>query len=195
MDTTIVLKDSITGGMTDEEFLRFCLENRDLRIERNSNLEIVIMPPVTTPFGAYGSAVNAQLYMWNAKQNSGVCFDSSTGFTLPDGSVLSPDSSWVSNKKWHALPESDRDGFAPICPEFVIEIRSRWDNILEVKKKMNVWLKNGARVAWLIDPIKKQTIIYDEKGSEEIIHGFNTALKGTGPIQGFELDLTQLEIK
>ena len=96
---TIVLNDSITGRMTDDEFLRFCLENRDLRIERNSDLKIMIMSPVSTSFSYSRGAVFGQLYSWNIQYNKGLVFDSSVGFTLSDRSVLSPDASWLSNQK------------------------------------------------------------------------------------------------
>jgi Uma2 family endonuclease len=113
----VVLKDSITGNMSDEEFFRFCLENKDLRIERNSNLEIIIMSPVTTKYSFYSGAVYVQLYNWNAREKKGIAFDSSAGFTLSDRSVLSPDASWVSREVWDSLSEEDQNRFAPICPE------------------------------------------------------------------------------
>src|SRR5688500_6885232 len=119
----LILRDSITGSMTDEEFLRFCLENPGLRIERNSNLEIIIMSPVSTLSGLHSSEIFGQLYQWNKRYGKGVVFDSSTGFTLPDRSVLSPDASWISLERWNAISAEDKDRFAPICPEFVIEVR------------------------------------------------------------------------
>lgn len=195
MDTTIVLKGSVTGGMTDNEFLRFCLENKDLRIERNSNLEILIMPPVSSEFSLYNGAAYAQLYQWNLQTKSGFAFESSAGFTLPDRSVLSPDACWISRQKWLVLPESDRNRFAPICPEFVIEVRSKSDDLRDVKDKMKTWIRNGAQLAWLIDPIEEQTIIYDQKGGEQVVKGFDTTLNGTGPVEGFQLDLSLLKMK
>src|SRR5688572_15045781 len=121
----LILRDSITGSMTDEEFLRFCLENPGLRIERNSNLEIVIMSPVSTLSGLHSSEIFAQLYQWNKRYGKGVVFDSSTGFTLPDRSVLSPDASYLSTAKWENLSDDDKNKFAPVCPEFVVEVRSK----------------------------------------------------------------------
>ena len=134
----LVLRDSITGSMTDQEFFKFCLENAGLRIERNSNLEIIIMSPVSTLSGLHSSEVFGQLYQWNAKDRNGVVFDSSTGFTLPDRSVFSPNASWISNEKWKTLSEEDKNKFAPLCPEFVIEVRSKSDNLEDLKKKHNV---------------------------------------------------------
>jgi len=166
---TIVLKDRFTSRMSDEEFLWFCLENKDLRIERNSNLEIVIKSPVTSLSGSQSLEIARQLANWAIKDSTGISFDSSAGFTLSDRSVLSPDASWVSNEKWNSLSEEDKDRFAPICPDFVIEVRSKSDVLSDLQNKMIVWLKNGAQLAWL-----------DKK------------IIGNKPVKGFELDLSLL---
>lgn len=191
---TIILKDSVTGNMSDEEFLRFCLENPDLRIERNSNLEIIIMSPVSTLSGYSSSAAFAELALWNKKSGRGIVFDSSTGFTLPDRSVLSPDVSWVSKEAWNKLSIEDKDRFAPICPAFVIEIMSKSDSLDDLTKKMKTWIKNGAVVAWLIDPRREVSYIFRQNKPEEKIEGFDKVIKGEGPAEGFELDLSLLKI-
>lgn len=192
MDTTIVLKDSYTGRMSDDEFLRFCLENKDLRIERNSNLEISIMPPVTTQFSFYNNAVSAQLFAWATKHKNGMPFESSAGFTLPDRSILSPDAAWVSKARWSKLSEKERHRFAQICPEFVIEVRSKSDDLVDLMEKMQIWIKNGASVAWLIDPLDKRSYIYRQSSEPRIIEGFDQKILGEGPVTGFELDLSLL---
>lgn len=191
----VVLKDSITGGMTDEEFLKFCLENPDLRIERNSNLEIIIMSPVGT-LSAYSSGeAFVQLANWSKGTGEGIVFDSSVGFTLSDRSVLSPDASWLSKKKWSLLSKAEKSRFAPVCPEFLIEVRSKTDDIEDLKKKMLVWLKNGAELAWLIDPITECSWLYKPGSPEKEIRGFaNIKLIGDGPVEGFVLDLSLLKI-
>jgi Uma2 family endonuclease len=191
----VVLKGSITGGMTDEEFFKFCAENPDLRIERNSNLEIIIMSPVGT-LSAYSSGrAFVQLSNWNESGRNGLVFDSSVGFTLPDRSVLSPDASWLSIRKWSQLSIEEKERFAPVCPEFVIEVRSKSDHLEDLKKKMNVWLKNGAELAWLIDPIQECSWIYKPGKTDEVVRGFtNVKLKGEGPVDGFVLDLSLLKI-
>jgi Uma2 family endonuclease len=189
----LVLKDSITGRMTDEEFLKFCLENPSLRIERNSDLQIIIMSPVSTLSSLHSSEVFGQLYQWNKKNKKGVVFDSSTGFTLPDRSVFSPDASWISLDKWNAISAEDKDRFAPICPEFVIEVRSKSDNLDTLRKKMEVWIANKATLAWLIDPIEKNSYIFRADKSIEKISGFDKTVTGEGPLSGFELDLSALK--
>lgn len=189
----VVLKDRFTTGMTDEEFLWFCLENKDLRIERNSNLEIIIMSPVSSKSGNWSGEVFRQLANWAMQQGGGVHFDSSTGFTLPDRSVFSPDASWVSLEKWNALSEEDKDRFAPVCPEFVIEVRSKSDHIEDLQKKMEAWLKNGAQLAWLIDPREEVTYIYRPGKEAEKVQGLNKKITGEGPVKGFVLDLSLLK--
>jgi Uma2 family endonuclease len=188
-----VLKDSVTGNMSDAEFFKFCMENPQLRIERNSNLEIIIMSPVSSKSSLYSSGVHAQLFHWNSPAMHGVVFDSSAGFTLRDRSVLSPDASWLSKDKWNRLSEEDQNRFAPVCPEFVIEVRSKSDYLLVLKKKMKIWLSNGAQLAWLIDPIEKMTYVYRTDGSEETIQGFDKKITGEAPVKDFELDLSLLE--
>lgn len=179
--------------MSDQEFFNFCIGNPELRIERNSNLEIIIMSPTTSLTGKINTEILRQLSNWNALVKSGAVFDSSAGFTLPDRSVLSPDASWVSKPKWNNLSNEDKDRFAPVCPEFVIEVKSKTDHIEDLQKKMKVWLRNSAIVAWLIDPYEKKTYIY-EGDFEKLIYGFDGKVKGSGPIEGFELDLSLITI-
>jgi Uma2 family endonuclease len=191
---TFILKDSVTSRMTDDEFFRFCAENSNLRIERNNKHEIVIMSPVHTLGGFYSGEIFAQLYSWNKTSVTGIVFDSSTGFTLPDSSVLSPDASWLSKHKWNSLDEEEKNRFAKICPEFIIEVRSKSDSLSELKLKMKAWLKNGALLGWLIDPSTTTCYIFRLNQSEEIIQGFDKKVAGEGPVTGFMLDLSLLKI-
>jgi len=189
---TVVLRDSITGKYSDEEFFKFCAENRGLRIERNNKLEIVIMSPTSSFSGRINAEVIRQLSNWNAACRLGEVFDSSTGFCLPDRSVFSPDAAWVSNEKWRSLTEEQKNSFAPVCPEFVIEIRSKSDYVNELLEKINSWIENGANLVWLIDPIdKKVYFVYPDR--ERKIHvGFDRKINGEEPVSGFELDLSLL---
>jgi Uma2 family endonuclease len=191
---TVILKDRFSTGMTDEEFQWFCQENKDLKIERNSNLEIIIMSPVTTKSNYGSGAAFAQLYMWSLKSKNGYAFDSSTGFTLPDRSIFSPDASWVSLEKWNTLSEEDKDRFAPVCPEFIIEVRSKSDSLEDLQKKMLVWIRNGAQLAWLIDPREMSTYIYRPGKEKEVVKGLNQKIEGEGILKGFILDLSLLKI-
>lgn len=188
----VVLRDSITGRMTDEEFFRFCLENKDLRIERNSNMEIIIMSPVSSLSALHNSEIFFQLASWSRKDGRGLTFDSATDFTLPDRSVLSPDAAWMLAEKWNKLTREDQDRFAPVCPDFVIEVLSKTDDLEYLKQKMSIWIKNGAKLAWLIDPRNKKAFIYRPSTKEEELKDF-TKMLGEGLVQGFELDLQLLK--
>ncbi len=191
---TFVLKGKVTGGLTDEEFFWFCQENKDLRIERNSKLEIYIMSPVTSLSGFWNMEISRQLANWAVNDGSGMAFDSSSGFTLPDRSVLSPDGSWVSNEKWNLLSEEEKNRFAPICPEFVIEVRSKSDHIDDLRKKMKIWISNGAELAWLIDPIEQVSYLFSAVGSEKVLRGFEQKIRGEGKVNKFVLDLSLIKI-
>jgi Uma2 family endonuclease len=192
---TIILRDRVTNKMSDEEFLWFCQENKDLRIERNSKLEIILMTPVTTKSGLQNGAIFGQLYAWNLRSKAGEVFDSSTGFTLPDRSILSPDASWIANEKFAALSDEEKDRFAAICPDFVIELRSKSDSLVELQNKMISWIKNGVELAWLIDTKGQTSYIYRSKSPDvETIQGFNAKLIGEGLMDGFILDLSLIKL-
>ncbi len=189
----VTLKGKVTSSFSDEEFFWFCHENKDLRIERNSNLEIYIMSPVTTLSGFWNMEIARQLANWAAEEKNGFAFDSSTGFTLPDRSVLSPDASWVTREKWVSLSEADKDRFASICPEFVIEVKSKSDAIEDLKNKMKTWITNGVELGWLIDIKENRSYIYKPGREEKILIDENKII-GEGPVQGFILDLSILKI-
>lgn len=191
---TIILKDRFTGSMTDDEFLWFCQENKDLRIERNSKLEIIIMSPVTAISGNHSGEVFRQLANWSVLDGRGIHFDSSTGFTLPDRSVLSPDASWLSKEKWNALSDQDKDRFAPVCPEFIIEVRSKSDLLEDLQAKMKVWIANGAELAWLIDPREKTSYLYHPQEELRVVKGLDKTIRGSGVVSDFILDLSLLII-
>lgn len=192
---TFVLRGSVTGKMTDEEFLKLCLDNPELRIERNSNLEIVVMSPASSLSAFFSGAVFGRLFHWNEEIQTGIVFDASSGFTLPDRSVLSPDASWVRLDRWIALSEEQRSTFAPLCPEFVIEVRSKTDSLSELKRKMKIWIANGAELAWLIDPIDETVYIYRPDHSQHVLEGFNQIIYGEHPVNGFQIDLSRLKPK
>ena len=180
-------------GMSDEEFFNFCAQNKQLRIERNAQGQIFIMAPVNTIGGNQNFNIVLKIGQWNEKQHLGVCFDSSTGFSLRDGSVLSPDASWMPVEKWNALSLAEKEKFARVCPDFLIELRSKSDDLNTLKNKMLKWVENGARLAWLIDPANKQVFIYRQDGSVQITRGFNNKLSGENVLPGFELDLQILQ--
>jgi Uma2 family endonuclease len=178
--------------LTDDEFFHFCQQNRDLRIERTCQGEVIIMSPTGTRSGERSGAVFGRLFIWNEQHQAGHVFDSSTGFTLPDGSVLSPDASWVSHEQWSALSREEREKFAPICPEFVVELKSPSDLLPTLRDKMEVWMSNGCRLGWLIYPELETVFIYRADGSRAELHDFGRRVSGEDVLPGFELELAAL---
>ncbi|WPP50375.1 Uma2 family endonuclease [Catalinimonas niigatensis] len=188
-----VLRGKVIHQMTDDEFYQFCTDNPELRLERNEHQEIIIMSPTGTTSGFNSSECFGQLYLWNKQTKLGKTFDSSTGFLLPDGSVRSPDAAWVSNTQWKQLTAEQKKKFAPLCPVFVIEVKSESDNLTDLQKKMQMWISNGCLLAFLIDPELKQSFIYAKNTAVEQIRGFDKQLSGGTVLPGFELDLSELE--
>jgi Uma2 family endonuclease len=190
---TVELTGKFSGEMSDEEFFNFCEQNSHLRIERDAYKQIYIMAPVNSLGGSQNFSIALSLGKWNEKNSAGICFDSSTGFTLPDGSVFSPDASWMPIEKWNSLPKAEQMKFAAVCPDFIIELKSSSDNIKGLKLKMQNWIENGVRLAWLINADAQQTFIYKADGSVTIIEGFDQRLSGEDVLPDFEFDLSILK--
>jgi Uma2 family endonuclease len=177
--------------MTDEEFMHFCAANEPHRFERDANGEIIVMSPAGTDGGGLELEVAAELRNWARQDGRGRAFGPRSGVKLSDGSVRAADAAWISWPRWNAIPPSEQEKYAPICPEFVIEVRSRTDRLPPLQAKMEQWIANGAEVAWLIDPIEKAITIY-RPGAEPEVHANPTSVQGTGPIAGFELVLSRI---
>ena len=192
-NASLIVQGDFSDGMSNKEFYDFCQQNELFQIERDENKQIIIMPPTNTNTGRTNGKLFFELELWNRIMNRGVCFDSSTGFTLPDGSVRSPDASWLSADKWDQLSTKEKNEFSRICPDFVIELKSKTDNLQTLTKKMTKWIKNGCRLAWLINPENKTVQIFRENGTEEMIQGFDNILSGENVLQGFELNLKILD--
>lgn len=153
--------------------------------------DIMVMEPTGTYTGAFNLGITAQLYSWNAKNKLGIVFDSSTGFTLKDGAVRSPDGAFILKTRWDKVPDEDRNRFAHICPDFVIELLSKSDHEPALRKKMEEWIGNGCRLAWMINPQKKETTIYRGNGKIETMP-FHKVLDGEDVLPGFTLELTKI---
>ena len=177
--------------MTDEELMRFCAVNDDLSVEREPNGEILVMTPANIKTSSMNSRINRLLDEWAEADGSGIVSGPDGGYTLPDGSMRAPDAAWVANRRWQALSKEDQGRFAPICPDFVIELRSPSDNLADLQAKMEMWIANGAEVAWLIDPLEKAVTIY-RPGEQPEVLAQPTSVQGSGPIAGFELVLTRI---
>ncbi len=179
--------------LTDNQLFSLCQENECLQIEQNSERQLVVKPLNGFAVSCLNSKLNAEISLWNRKKKLGLVADSSTGFNLPDGSMRSPDASWVSLELWQTIPEEAKEKFPSICPEFVVELLSASDSLKELREKMQgTWIANGAKLAWLIDPKNQQTFIYRSNGSIEIVEGFDKTLSGENVLEGFEFDLKLL---
>ena len=172
----------------DQQLWELCANNRDLRIERNPDQTLNIMAPAGGETSRRNSALTAKLYTWNESSQLGYVFDSSGGFLLPNNSMRAPDVSWVEKSRYETLSEEQRKKFPPLCPDFVIELRSPSDALYILQEKMQEWIENGCQLAWLIDGESKQVFIYRKNGSTEV-NGFEVILSGEGVLPGFELDL------
>jgi Uma2 family endonuclease len=172
--------------ISDEALMRFSAANEWLRVERDASGELIVMSPVGSEGSAKELNVAIELALWARKDARGKAFGSTAGFTMPDTSVRAADAAWVSLVRWNALNDEERQGYAPICPEFVIEVRSKSDRLPPLKAKMEMWIANGAEVAWLIDPERKVVEIYRPGDSPEVLHE-PSSVQGTGPVAGFEL--------
>jgi len=184
------LLDSPVQYLTPEEFFRFCRNNDELRIERDQNGNVEIMPPTGFETGRRNSKLTAKLDLWNENQHSlGVVGDSSTGYTLPNGAVRSPDVSWVSNDRLAATTPEDRLRFVAAVPEFVVEIRSQSDRARPLRDKMREYLENGVLLGWLIDVPEQRVEIYHADGPPTVVEGFDQMLSGDNVLPGFAFDL------
>jgi Uma2 family endonuclease len=137
--------------MSDRQFYDFCRTNPDLRIERNAKGEIIVMPPAFADTGNRNGRVFGQLFVWSEADATGEAFDSSSGFTLPNGATRSPDAAWILSDRWKALTPEQQASFAPIVPDFVVELRSSTDTLVSLKEKMEEYITNGVRLGLLID--------------------------------------------
>ena len=186
-----LIKTNSIGGMTEEQFFQFCQENDSINFERNAMGDIIIMEPTGSYTGWFNINLGTDLTIWNRETNLGFVFDSNTGFTLPNGAVRSPDASFIKKESWEKISHEDRKRFAHICPDFVIELLSESDQEWALQNKMKEWMDNGCRLAWMINPQKKETTIYRGNGETET-KPFHEALNGEDVLPGFSLKLAEI---
>lgn len=177
--------------LSREQFFQFCQLNRDVRIERNAEGSIAVMAPTGGETGARSSRLVAALQRWAEEDGTGVAFDSSTGFELPNGAVRSPDAAWVVGRRLARLSAEDKERFLPLCPDFVIELLSPSDSRAAVQRKMEEYRANGARLGWLIDPARRQVTVYEPGSGAERRVG-RGVVTGGAVLPGFSLDLADI---
>jgi len=177
--------------MTQEQFYQFCLANRDLRIERTANGEVIIMSPAFSDTGNRNFKIAVQLGNWAEQDDTGETFDSSAGFTLPNGAIRSPDASWIKLERWNALTEEQKASFAPICPDFVIELRSSSDTLKGLQSKMQEYIDNGVSLGLLIDRKNRKVYIYRPDRELEILDN-PEIVSGDPELPGFVLRMAKI---
>ena len=177
--------------LTDKKFFGLCQDNPELRFELTAKKELIIMPPTGWETGWRNSKLNQRLANWAERDGSGLTFDSSTGFTLPNGAKRTPDASWIPHPRWEALGPEQRQVFAPLCPDFVVELRSPMDSLAILEDKMLEYIENGARLGWLIDPANRRVTIY--RVGEPVEHLENPDTVSGGPVlPGFVFSLPEI---
>ena len=189
LNPTVTIPQSFK--VTHEQFKELASANRDLRLERTEEGELIIMAPTGSETGKRNTDIIGQLWFWNRRTKLGVVFDSSTGFNLPNGADRSPDASWIKLSRWEALTAEEQKGFAPICPDFVVELRSASDNMKPLREKMQEYIKNGAKLGWLIDRKNRKVEVYRQGFDVEILDN-PASLSGEDVLPGFVLDLAEV---
>ncbi len=177
--------------MTEEDFYRFCRANPERRIERTSQGELIVMTPAGGESGNIEFRLAGLFWNWVEANGEGIGFSSSTSFFLPNGAERSPDLAWVARSRWDALAPDEQERFPPLCPDFVVEIRSRSDSLAALQAKMEEYLDNGARLGWLIDPSDRVVYVYRPGANVERLENPAT-VSGEPVLRGFTLELGRL---
>ena len=177
--------------MSEKQFYEFCQHNPDLHIERTAQGEVIVMPPAFSDTGNRNNKISYQLTCWAEQDGTGEVFDSSAGFTLPNGAMRSPDASWIKLDCWNALTDEQKSSFAPICPDFVVELMSPSDSLKETQDKMKEYRDNGARLGWLINRKSRQVEIYRPNQEVEVLESPAT-VSGEDVLPGFILNLESI---
>ncbi|MBD1212619.1 MAG: Uma2 family endonuclease [Dolichospermum circinale Clear-D4] len=177
--------------MTDEQFFELCQNNRDLRFERNANGELIIMPPTGGETGNKNARITQQVMNWTDVDGTGIAFDSSTCFKLPNGADRSPDASWIKLERWDALTNEEKQKFPPICPDFVIELLSPSDSLKTTQEKMKEYIDNGVGLGLLINRKSRQVEIY-RPGKEVEVLDSPATVSGEDVLKGFVLNLVMI---
>ncbi len=176
---------------SDDELYAFCLANPELRIERDEEGHILIMPPTGLESSFTNGDLQTEVSIWNRKTKSGRVSDSNGGYTLPDTSMRAPDVGWISKERLTKVLPEELKKFAHVCPDFVIEVRSESDSIKQLQDKMKKWLENGVRLGWLVDPQTQTTTIYRPNHQPED-KPFTETLSGEDVLQGFTMNVADV---
>jgi len=176
----------------DGVFLEICRKNPDNRIERTQKGEIVFMAPTGGETGKFNALIIGIFYIWNKIQKKGKIFDSSTAFRLPSTAIRSPDLAFISTDRWNSLSKGEKESFPPICPDFVLEIRSKTDKLTDLQSKMEEWIEGGCKLGWLLDIENLQFFIYKPESEVQVLQGRTVLLTGEDVLPEFTLSIEEL---
>ena len=190
MTYTISVK-AFTDLISDRSLEQLCRENPDLRFETDTQGKLIIMSPTGSQSGKFNMSLAFQVELWNRQSKLGVVFDSSTGFKLSNGATRSPDVSWIAIERWNSLSDKQKRGFAPIDPDFVIELLSPTDDLSIAQRKMTEYIDCGVKLGWLINPDEKQVEIYRLGKDKQVINNPDN-LSGEEVLPGLTLDLADI---
>ncbi len=191
---SLELPSELVLQVTQEQFEALSAANRDLKLERTAEGELIVNPPTGGESGKRNFSITGQLARWYEEhEDLGEGFDSSTGFRLPNGADRSPDASWLNRERWESLTPQQRKGFVPLCPDFVVELRSESDSLPNLQAKMREYIDNGAKLGWLIDPQNRQVEIYRPETEVELLEN-PSSLSGEDILPGFVLNLKRVWI-
>jgi len=181
--------EDVLEPYTREQFASLTAQYPELRMELTREGKLIIMPPSGGESSHQSSIVGGRLFAWSDQDKTGVTFDANGGYNLPYGGTRAPDASWLRRDRWDALSPEQRQKFLPLCPDFLVEVLSPTDSLMETRRKMEEYKENGARLGWLINPRRKQVEVY-RLGQEVEILNHPTSLSGEDVLPGFVLDLT-----
>ncbi|MGI8556092.1 MAG: Uma2 family endonuclease [Pyrinomonadaceae bacterium] len=178
--------------ISDDEFENFCRHNPDVQIELTKEGELIIMPPTGGKTGIRNFSLIVIFGNWVEKNQSGVGFDSSTIFVLPNGAKRSPDLAWIKNERWEKLSDTEQEKFPPVCPDFIVELRSPSDSLINLQNKMLEYIENGASLGWLIDPLERKVYVYRPDAEEAEVLNNPKTVSGEPLLKKFTLNLKKI---
>jgi Uma2 family endonuclease len=187
----VVLKLTPVLNLTDDQLFELCQLNRDWQIEYTAQGELVVMPPTGGETSNRNAEITFQVQAWTRQDQTGVAFDSSGGFKLPNGATRSPDAAWVRRSRLAGLTRDQKQKFLPLCPDFVIELRSPTDNLQAAQDKMQEYLDNGTQLGWLIDPLTRRVHIYLPQRRPQVL-GAPSTVSADPLLPGFVLNLQKI---
>jgi Uma2 family endonuclease len=182
-----------SANLTEEQFFKLCSENKELRLERDANKNIIVMSPTGFSVSNFESKIFGLIMVWNEANKLGYVTGPIGGYLLPNGAMRAPDVAWTTKSRIDSLSEIEKQGFPKLCPNFIIEVLSASDNLNQTKEKMQEWISNGCRLAWLIDLENKMCYIY-KLATETKQQTFSETLSGENVLEGFELKLNEILI-